>query len=69
MMRQYRYQGPVSGATLKVGNETLEVLLNPRALASLPEDHPYTRRLVARGHLHLVEGGPAPEAAPEAEEQ
>lgn len=51
MMKRYRYSGPVSGATLRLGEQVLHVRLSPGAEVELPDDHVYVRGLVARGHL------------------
>ncbi len=71
MMKKYSYSGPLSGVSLGAsrgggnddgggggwGGNGGEVLLAPGTEVELPSDSPYTRALVARGHLKLVEGG------------
>ena len=44
----FDYSGPVSGVTLDDGTETMFI---PGTPVDLPEDHPYTKTLIARGHL------------------
>lgn len=67
-MAKYIYQGPVSGVTLtkrvqgKKKAERVEIMLHPGksprdksgADIELDPDHPYTKRLIARGHLREV---------------
>jgi len=47
-MKEYIYSGPLSGVSLK---RHADAMLHPGATVELPEDHPYTRRLVKRGWL------------------
>jgi len=42
------YSGPLSGVSLKGHGD---IMLHPGAGVKLPEDHPYTRRLLKRGWL------------------
>jgi hypothetical protein len=48
--RRYVYSGPPSGVTLR-GTPPREALLMPGREVVLPEESPYTRRLVAKGLL------------------
>ena len=48
---KYRYSGPTSGVTLKKGEEAQEVMLHTGAEVDLPEEHEYTKTLLALGHL------------------
>ena len=51
---KYRYSGPTSGVTLKKGaddNSAQEVMLHTGAEVELPEEHEYTKTLLALGHL------------------
>jgi len=45
---KYRYSGPLSGVTLDDGQE---VILHPGTEVDLPEQHDYTKTLLALGHL------------------
>ena len=54
---KYRYSGPTSGVTLQKGAEdksTQEVMLHTGAEVELPEEHEYTKTLLALGHLTPV---------------
>lgn len=51
---KYRYSGPTSGVTLKKGEEAQEVMLHTGAEVDLPEEHEYTKTLLALGHLTAV---------------
>ena len=51
---KYRYSGPTSGVTLKKGEEAQEVMLHTGAEVDLPEEHEYTKTLLALGHLTQV---------------
>lgn len=51
---KYRYSGPTSGVTLKKGEEAHEVMLHTGAEVDLPEEHEYTKTLLALGHLTPV---------------
>ena len=51
---KYRYSGPTSGVTLKKGEEAQEVMLHTGADVDLPEEHEYTKTLLALGHLTPV---------------
>lgn len=53
---KYRYTGPMSGVTL---NDGQEVMLHPNTEVELPEDHDYTRTLLALGHLTPLAATPA----------
>lgn len=48
---KYRYSGPTSGVTLQKGEEAQEVMLHTGAEVDLPEEHEYTKTLLALGHL------------------
>ncbi|SCW97540.1 hypothetical protein [Pseudomonas sp. NFACC05-1] len=62
----YRYAGPPSCASLRVGKtgERLEVLLHPGQPVSMPADHEYTRVLLALKHLHPHPVNPLPTGFP-----
>ncbi len=54
---KYRYSGPTSGVTLQKGADdpdAQEVMLHTGAEVELPEDHEYTKTLLALGHLTTV---------------
>ena len=51
---KYRYSGPTSGVTLQKGEEAQEVMLHTGAEVELPEEHEYTKTLLALGHLTPV---------------
>ena len=51
-MKTYKYDGPLSGVSLK---EHGDVMLIPGATVTLPEDNEYTGRLIRRGYLHIIE--------------
>ena len=51
---KYRYSGPTSGVTLQKGEEAQEVMLHTGAEVDLPEEHEYTKTLLALGHLTTV---------------
>ena len=51
---KYRYSGPTSGVTLKKGEEAQEVMLHTGAEVDVPEEHEYTKTLLALGHLTPV---------------
>ncbi|WP_405119216.1 hypothetical protein [Pseudomonas leptonychotis] len=55
---RYIYSGPVSATSLRVGKEVLDVRLFPGEPVELPEEHEYTKTLLALKRLK-----PAPEAA------
>lgn len=69
-MKDYRYTGPLSVSTLYVREDgkrvPLKVRFVPDGFVRLPEDHPITRSLVARGRLSLVEAE-SPEPSVEVE--
>lgn len=51
---KYRYSGPTSGVTLHSGaddTDAREVMLHTGAEVELPQEHEYTRTLLALGHL------------------
>lgn len=48
---KYRYSGPTSGVTLQKGEAVQEVMLHTGAEVELPEEHEYTKTLLALGHL------------------
>lgn len=54
----YHYTGPLSGASLTLGEHTLDVMLYPNTTVHLPPEHDYTRALIAQGFLQ-----PAPNRA------
>lgn len=54
---KYRYSGPTSGVTLQKGADDTsaqEVMLHTGAEVDLPEEHEYTKTLLALGHLTPV---------------
>lgn len=54
---KYRYSGPTSGVTLQKGaddTDAQEVMLHTGAEVELPEEHEYTKTLLALGHLTPV---------------
>lgn len=54
---KYRYSGPTSGVTLQKGADdpaAQEVMLHTGAEVELPEEHEYTKTLLALGHLTPV---------------
>lgn len=51
---KYRYSGPTSGVTLQKGEEAQEVMLHTGGEVDLPEEHEYTKTLLALGHLTPV---------------
>jgi hypothetical protein len=51
---KFRYSGPTSGVTLRVGESQTEVMLFDGSEVELPEAHDYTKTLVALGHLTPV---------------
>lgn len=57
---KYRYSGPTSGVTLQKGEEAQEVMLHTGAEIELPEEHEYTKTLLALGHLTPVSGQTRP---------
>lgn len=61
-VKRYRYEGPVSGVTLREGKSRREVMLQPGREVELPSDNPHVAALVAR--RHLIEVAPAPAPAP-----
>jgi hypothetical protein len=63
-LHQFTYHGPHSGVTLRKTpcGKPLEVLFFDGAVVSVPPDHPYVQRLVARGYLTAIET-PAVDAA------
>ncbi|PMY40107.1 MULTISPECIES: hypothetical protein [Pseudomonas] len=66
-LTRYIYNGPQSGATLRVGEarELLDVVLQPGKPVELPADHDYTLVLLELKHLVLAppEAKPAGKAA------
>ena len=56
----FTYHGPPSGVTLGNGEE---ILLHTGATVHLPEEHEYTRTLLARKHLAPVMPAPKPAKA------
>ncbi|AHI67082.1 hypothetical protein [Burkholderia thailandensis] len=51
---KYLYSGPISGVSLQDGTQIREVMLHPGAAVELPEQHEYTKTLLALGHLRPV---------------
>lgn len=52
---KYRYSGPTSGVTLQEGEEVREVMLHTGAEVELPEEHEYTKTLLALQYLTPVQ--------------
>jgi hypothetical protein len=52
---KFIYDGPVSGVTLKVGEQKIERMLNPGCEVDLPEEHPQVILMGNRGHLRRIE--------------
>lgn len=52
---KYLYKGPISGVTLEGGKE---VMLLPGKEVELDAGHPYTKTLLALGHLTPVRQAP-----------
>ncbi len=48
---KYFYSGPFSAVTLQTAKGPQDVVLHPDNDVDLPEDHPYTKTLVALKHL------------------
>lgn len=61
---RYIYSGPVSSVSLRAGAEVLDVRLIPGEPVELPEEHEYTKTLLALKRLK-----PAPPAAKKPVEQ
>lgn len=59
---KYLYKGPPSGVTLQDGEDKREVLLHTGREVDLPEDHAYTKTLVALQHLISVPQSKSPKA-------
>ena len=47
----YRYHGPISGVTLRVGDTEYEIMLFPESDVEMPEQHEYTQTPLALGLL------------------
>lgn len=52
---KYRYSGPTSGVTLQEGEEVREVMLHTGTDVELPEEHDYTKTLLALQYLSPVQ--------------
>ncbi|RAS18936.1 hypothetical protein DFO50_10292 [Microvirgula sp. AG722] len=52
---KYRYSGPTSGVTLQEGEEVREVMLHTGVEVELPEEHEYTKTLLALQYLTPVD--------------
>ncbi len=48
---KFLYKGPPSGVTLRDGEHAREVMLHTGKEVDLPEEHEYTRTLLALAHL------------------
>lgn len=66
-LTRYRYTGPLSAVSLRVGGKLLDVQLLPGALVNLPDDHDYTKVLLELKHLHLEPAAVAPGAGKKGE--
>ena len=51
---KYRYTGPTSGVTLQEGEALREVMLHTGTEVELPEEHEYTKTLLALQYLTPV---------------
>lgn len=51
---KYRYTGPTSGVTLQEGEALREVMLHTGTEVRLPEEHEYTKTLLALQYLTPV---------------
>lgn len=60
----YHYTGPLSGASLTLGEHTLDVMLYPSTTVHLPPEHDYTRALIAQGFLQPIAGNSSAASAP-----
>jgi hypothetical protein len=64
--KKYVYSGPTSGVTLRIGegkaSKSREVMLFDGKAVELPPEHPYVKRLTARGQL--TEPKTQPKASP-----
>lgn len=61
---RYIYSGPLSATSLRVGVEVLDARLIPGEAVELPEEHEYTKTLLALKYL-----APAPAAAKKTAEE
>ncbi|MCP1292945.1 MULTISPECIES: hypothetical protein [Chromobacterium] len=62
---KYLYSGPISGVTLADGQE---IMLFPGAEVEMPEQHDYTRVLLALQHLSPLPQAAAASTSPSAEQ-
>ncbi|MBK0416183.1 hypothetical protein JD974_17370 [Chromobacterium haemolyticum] len=62
---KYLYSGPISGVTLADGQE---IMLFPGAEVDMPEQHDYTRMLLALQHLSPLPAEAAEPISPSAEQ-
>ncbi|WP_374424503.1 hypothetical protein [Chromobacterium sp.] len=62
---KYLYSGPISGVTLADGQE---IMLFPGAEVDMPEQHDYTRMLLALRHLSPLPAVAAEPTSPSAEQ-
>jgi len=60
-IQAWRYSGPLSSVTLRVGDENLDVVLHPGKVVRLPAEHEFTQTLAAQKRLVRVE---EPQVAP-----
>jgi hypothetical protein len=68
-LKRYRYDGPMSGVTLRDGKASREVMLIPGKEIELPDDNPHVKALAARGHLTEVAAPAAKTKAGKQEEK
>jgi len=54
-IQAWRYSGPLSSVTLRVGDENLDVVLHPGKVVHLPAEHEFTQTLAAQKRLVRVE--------------
>ncbi|MCP1289779.1 hypothetical protein NK214_06200 [Chromobacterium sp. S0633] len=54
-LAKYRYSGPTSGVTLQEGEVVREVMLHAGAEVELPDEHEYTKTLLALQYLTPVD--------------
>ncbi len=53
-MKKYLYSGPLSGVSLKEGDDIIDIMLIPDGVVSMPPDNEYTKRLIRKGWLREV---------------
>ncbi len=63
-LTSYQYTGPLSGTSLRVGEEILDVQLIPNQSVDLPADHEYTQVLLHLKQLELPPSKAAKKPSP-----